>query len=1032
MATPDGGWALRVLRDPGVLVGDRRATVRPRELDTLTALALCAERVGSVHELAAYLWRTPPATAAKSIHNHVARLRGALGRDAVESVAGRYRMAPAWVVDIDDLLSARVAARERATSGDHRGAAAALAGALAGSGTGRLTRLDGPAGVAARTRLDQTLTAMHRELVLALLEGGDAAEALVVLAELDDGAADDWTAVMGAVATVRRGDRTGAIAGLRARAGELRARGLAASALVERVAAMVADDDPDLYTGTGLAAIVANADDRRRGVAGDVIGRAGERSAIIAALDDALGAGASWLRGIAGPPGIGKSTLLRAVAMDARLRGWTVAEVACHRIEPTPLAPLDRVLARLGPEADIASASTYQRLVRLTGTRPTALLLDDADWLAPTARELIDLLAARGAAPLAVLLAGRSATRLGDVLVPLGPVGAAAAEQIVLQHEPRLSPPLVHEVVHRARGNPAMLLDLAATAGRVATVGPPAARAPFGAAAGRLLTATQVGGGSVGLEVLQAAAGDLGVDDVAAAVAALTAAGAVVVDEGAVTVADDLGSLVVETPSDADRAATSAALCRAAEATASSPVVIARLGMGSDLALERIADHVDAAVHELDVEAYWPEALELLLDAVELADARGAALLAERWEARALAIQARRRVGVSVARVRELLKVAERERPDVCAELAGAACWIAEHDNGAFTAAQIGDLLDRYAASAASVAVRVRAYCGATVYFRPIDSERCRRYFELGLAAARGGTADDLAEMLSFSHLALVDPADLDRRHELAVELMGLAERLDRDLYRLEGVYLLFFAQLQSGDPALRPSFRWFEQLVTQRPTRLQAWSYQNVKAAMAHLDGRLAEARSLAEEALAAAPVDPFRAYATYLGLALAIAAHDGREAELRPLVDAGVAQTPDFLPWRAAAAFCASAEGDRAAVVAASRQLDDGRAIPRGLLWMPCLYVLGRAVARAGLVEPARTIIELLLPFRNQFVWAVYGTMGPVAIVLAELYAAVGDVAAARELAADAHSMATRVHAPRYAQEAAALPERLARAAG
>lgn len=79
-------------------VGDRALELAPKQRVLVGALVLAGAPLGT-DELASRLWAEPPRTAAKAVHNQVARLRRALGEAALRTEGGGYVLAGAVEVD---------------------------------------------------------------------------------------------------------------------------------------------------------------------------------------------------------------------------------------------------------------------------------------------------------------------------------------------------------------------------------------------------------------------------------------------------------------------------------------------------------------------------------------------------------------------------------------------------------------------------------------------------------------------------------------------------------------------------------------------------------------------------------------------------------------------------------------------------------------------------------------------------------------------------------------------------------------------
>src|SRR5215468_5692502 len=142
---------------------------------------------------------------------------------------------------------------------------------------------------------------------------------------------------------------------------------------------------------------------------------------------------------VEGEPGIGKSSLLRAIARDARDAGTQVFWASCDELSHTfPLLPL---LEAVGPEAgdgltgiagtlraestpgnmtDVVAAATERFLAfmdELCAVRPVLLMVDDLQWADPaTVIALGRLARAVRQLPLLVVAATRPVPRRADLI----------------------------------------------------------------------------------------------------------------------------------------------------------------------------------------------------------------------------------------------------------------------------------------------------------------------------------------------------------------------------------------------------------------------------------------------------------------------------------------------------------------------------------------------------------------------------------------------------------------------------------------
>lgn len=220
------------------------------------------------------------------------------------------------------------------------------------------------------------------------------------------------------------------------------------------------------------------------------------RSAEVVRLRDFLGllpasGGALVLRG---EPGIGRSTLLRWASAQARARGVRVVDVTAVRDEShRPYAGLGRLVDRLPPTArttvsEAISAglplgkvalALLEALGAMADERPVLVVVDDAhrldqaSWtaLAFVARRLTQdpalvLMSMREGAATSVRLPGSGLSEL-----PVEPLGAEPAREMLGKLVPDLGPDLVDQVLAQVGGNPLGLVELGAVAAeRTSTV----------------------------------------------------------------------------------------------------------------------------------------------------------------------------------------------------------------------------------------------------------------------------------------------------------------------------------------------------------------------------------------------------------------------------------------------------------------------------------------------------------------------------------------------------------------------------------
>jgi DNA-binding SARP family transcriptional activator/tetratricopeptide (TPR) repeat protein len=144
-------------------------------------------------------------------------------------------------------------------------------------------------------------------------------------------------------------------------------------------------------------------------------GRERELALLDRALSDASARQGSFTV-VCGEPGIGKTTLLKRVADRAATSGLRVVTVRCVAGDPRPLGPWGDLFEELTGErpAELSTAGR-QRVVDVLATRivaslggPSAILIDDGQWLASEALEtFVNIVGLGVAGPHAIVCAVR-------------------------------------------------------------------------------------------------------------------------------------------------------------------------------------------------------------------------------------------------------------------------------------------------------------------------------------------------------------------------------------------------------------------------------------------------------------------------------------------------------------------------------------------------------------------------------------------------------------------------------------------------
>jgi DNA-binding winged helix-turn-helix (wHTH) protein len=300
------------------------------------------------------------------------------------------------------------------------------------------------------------------------------------------------------------------------------------------------------------------------------------------------------------------------------------------------------------------------------------------------------------------------------------------------------------------------------------------------------------------------------------------------------------------------------------------------------------------------------------------------------------------------------------------------------------------------------------------------DLARAAALAREAVALARGlDDADALARALYVRRWSLLGPTDLPARLAIAGEILGLARRTTSRELELAARSCCFLDRVELGriDEADRDLVE-YERLASELRVPRYRWRAQFYRGMRLVLAGRFTEAEEAVGRILAVErgfrPADAGLVSATQL---IILRLEQARLAEVEPAVRAACDRFPNVPAWQAALALVHSELGRASEAHAIMERLavEEFRALPRNLLWLATMVILGESAGNLADGPRAGTLYEILLPYvpRTLVIGAGVVCMGSLDLFLGRLAATAGDRrAAARHLTA-AHAMNTRMGA-------------------
>ena len=1010
------GITLDVLGPTQVTSDGGATTLRPRERDVLAALALRHPQPVSLIELSGLLWNVAPASDLKTLQNHVARVRRALGADAVVTTGSSYSLGAQVRLDLVEFHEARASAVRAASVGDHRGAHLHFERAL------RLVRgepfadLEATNAVAvARRTLEQSIGEAADSNLLALMDAGATDTALATAQQLVIGVRER-RALLVSLAYYRAGRRLDALRALHGCRQALRDAGLTLGEPLVRMEQALLSDDPGLLTDDATSFTRSNPSTAPATGAPVLVGRDSELArlhALVTARFDAAASAPAVV--VVGQRGVGTSAVCGRVALQARLAGWTVLETV-----------------RL-PAADVLEA------IDMTAERPLLVVVDgtdaytDDDWRR---------IASESGSRTCVVATARVAPAEGLAhSVPIEPLARASVEQLVEltvgAAREALPKEFVDAVFEGSGGLPALVMELAIEGGSQPDASSVARRLFAGLSTTAQQLAAIVATSTVPVSVAQllSVAARLHLDanerDVADCVARR-----VLVERtgGLLTSRDDAAREVLLGAADEGwlRSARTAWIAQH-DADGDAHWAVADL-------LEELPD--------------WPidDAMARLDQAVALANAAVEYELVQRYATRAweLAIGLhgpdhplvlRREIDivwfslidVELAFSDDQWRLVDRLRAlhddaNLVLLVGRMVSMIPTMEVEALDPRLVA-LIDEALTLPVDPAVRSATASAASDFFSNSDVERCRAFAELALEDADAADDDVLRiDAVRSLSCALGHPQYWERGIELGTKACSLAERLDDGLKRGDAMLMVFGAQMRSADPRCRASLDRLRALGDRHERPGYRFQIGVLGAAMLHVEGRLEESEAAVREAVEELPLVPSMAAAILWAQLFPVRVAQRRQAEMRDAIAQLAREQPRLGLWHGYLSWIEAGLGDGQAAVELLDEIDDGASLPHLEMWSAAAYSAARAAVLLG--EPARCerFYSLLSPGTGLMAWTGTGVVGPIDLALGELQLVLGHSEQAAAHLAAATQVVRQLHAPVFEPELAALRSRLA----
>ena len=283
------------------------------------------------------------------------------------------------------------------------------------------------------------------------------------------------------------------------------------------------------------------------------------------------------------------------------------------------------------------------------------------------------------------------------------------------------------------------------------------------------------------------------------------------------------------------------------------------------------------------------------------------------------------------------------------------------------------EAIERLPATPSALRARCLGRLGATLHLDPTAADRRIALADEAIAMARSlGDRSTLAWVLMNWIIASLGPDNLEKRLAVAGEVMRIADAAGDDVATLEAQTWRIHDLLELGDiEAVDLAIRTFTRLADRLKQPIFLWHVATWRVMRALLEGRLGDAETLLDEALAAGQRAQQQSALMRYGEGLLMLRYEqGRLRELEGLVRMAADQARDVKTWRIVIAgmhlknerLC-EAQAELDAIAA-----EDFADLPRDANWLFGVVSLADLTCELGDVRRARLVHDLLLPFAGR----------------------------------------------------------------